>query len=186
MRALAVLPLAAPTLSLLLVASPAAAGEVRFGAFDIPTVFYISKSDDHNRVDYGMRLNAQCAPASSDALFPYWREFERAPPVVTHPLGIFEYFGYGVSEQRMVHAGKPNAAYVVRLKQFKQRPVFITLTRDDSGHCQALARCNIGKVKFAQLFSIYVKLAGPLSVEYIILKGRNMETDQLIEERINN
>ena len=168
-----------------LVTAPALAGEVRFGATDIPTVFYISKSDDHNRVDYGMRLDSNCAPVSNDAVFPYWREFEHAPPVVTHPLGPFEYFGYGISEQHLVRAGKPDAAYLVRLKQFKQRPVWITTKRDDKGHCQALVRCQIGKVRFAQLYSIYVKLAGLLSVEYIIVKGRDPATDQLIEERIN-
>ena len=185
MTARAEFTLVALALSASLVSTPAAASEVRFGASDIPTVFYISKSDDHNRVDYGMRLNSNCAPANNDAVFPYWREFEHSPPVRTHPLGLFEYFGYGISEQRLVHAGKPDAAYEVRLKQFKQRPVWITTKRDDSGHCQALVRCTIGKVPFAQLFSIYVKLAGPLSVEYIILKGRNRETDQLLEERIN-
>ena len=172
------------TLSSSLVSAPALASEVPFGASDIPTVFYISKSDDHNRVDYGMRLNSKCEPLNNDAVFPYWREFEHAPPVRTSPLGIFEYFGYGISEQRLVRAGKPDAAYQIRLKQFRQRPVWITTKRDDAGHCQAMARCTIGSVRFARLFSIYLKLAGPMSVEYIVLKGRNLETDQPVEERI--
>jgi hypothetical protein len=185
MRARAEFAIVTLALSTSLVTVPAVGSEVHFGTSDIPTVFYISKSDDHNRVDYGMRLNSSCAPANNDAVFPYWRQFEHSPPVRTEPLGPFEYFGYGISEQRLVHAGKPDAAYLVRLKQFKQRPVWITTKRDDSGHCQVLARCAIGKVRFAQLSSIYVKLAGLLSVEYIILKGRNPATDQLVEERIN-
>jgi hypothetical protein len=158
--------------------------EVHFGASDIPTVFFISKSDDHNRVDYGMRLTEGCAPVNNDAVFPYWRQFEHSPPVRTQPLGTFEYFGYGLSEQRLVHGGKPDAAYLIRLKQFKQRPVWITTSRDDSGHCRARARCAIGAVKFAELTSIYVKLAGVLSVEYIIVKGKDPATGQLIEEKI--
>jgi len=176
---------AALALASLLVTALAVAKEIAFGASDIPTTFYISKSDDHNRVDYGMRLNAQCAPINNDAVFPYWRQFEHSPPVRTEPLGIFEYLGYGISDQHLVRAGKPDAAYLVRLKQFKQRPVWITTKRDDSGHCQALVRCQIGSVPFAQLNSIYLKLAGPMSVEYIVLKGRNIKTDQLVEERIN-
>ena len=37
--------------------SDAKAGEPPFGRFDVRTVFYISKSDDHNRVDYGIHLD---------------------------------------------------------------------------------------------------------------------------------
>ena len=157
---------------------------MQFGASDIPTVFFISKSDDHNRVDYGMRLTASCAPVNNDALFPYWREFEK-PPVRTKPMTTFGYLGYGISEQRLVHAGQRDAAYLVRLKQFSQRPVWITTRLDPNGHCQALARCAIAGVRSAQLLSIFVKLAGPLSVDYIVVKGRNLDTGQLVEERIN-
>jgi len=166
--------------------APPAASEIRFGASDIPTVFYISKSDGRNRVDYGMRLNDSCAPINNDAVFPYWRDFEHSPPVRTHALGMFARLGYGISEQRLVHGGKPDAAYEVRLKQFKQRPVWITSKRDADGHCRSLARCAIAGLRFAELLSIYVKLAGPLSVEYIIVKGRNLETGKLIEERVEN
>jgi len=167
-----------------LVTGTAASSEVSFGASDIPTVFYISKSDDHNRVDYGMRLTPGCAPANNDAVFPYWRQFEHAPPVRTEPLGTFEYLGYGLSEQRLVHAGKPDAAYLIRLKQFKQRPVWITTWRDENGRCRARARCQIGAVRFAELSSIYVKLAGLLSVEYIIIKGKDPSSGKAIEEKI--
>lgn len=173
---LAILALSAP--------ASAASGGVAFGRSDIPTVFFISKSDDRNRVDYGMRLTAECAPIKEDSVFPYWREFEKSPPVRTKPLGTFEYLGYGISEQRMVHPGQPNAAYLVRMKQFKERPVWITTTRTDGGRCQARVQCAIGAVPFADLSSIHVKLAGPLSVEYIIVKGRDPATGKPIEEKI--
>src|SRR5450432_4841953 len=81
----------------------ARADAMQFGAHDIETVFFISKSDDRNRVDYGIRLNDHCAPVNDEAVFPYWREFENSPPVRTHSLGIFEYVPYGFSEQRLVH-----------------------------------------------------------------------------------
>ncbi|HVY26214.1 MAG TPA: DUF4833 domain-containing protein [Polyangiaceae bacterium] len=185
MRAQLISSLAGLTATALLVTAIAFANdEVRFGAADVPTVFYISKSDDRNRVDYGMRLTEGCAPLGSEAVFPYWREFEKSPPVRTHPLGTFEYFGYGISEQRMVRGGKPDAAYLIRLRQFKQRPVWITTSRDDSGRCRARVRCAIGAVRFAELSSIYLKLAGPLSVEYIIIKGHDPATGNPIEEKI--
>ncbi len=173
------------TLALAAFSAPAsAAGGVQFGPSDIPTVFFISKSDDNNRVDYGMRLTARCAPVNNDAVFPYWREFENSPPVRTKPLGAFAHLGYGIAEQRLVRGGHPDAAYLVRLKQFRQRPVWITTSLNASGQCQARARVAIAAVPFAELSSIFVKLAGPLSVEYILLKGRDPVTGKSVEEKL--
>lgn len=160
------------------------AEELHFGVHDIPTTFFISKSDDHNRVDYGMRLGSHCDVANNDAVFPYWREFERSPPVRTHALGAFEYFAYGLSEQRALHHSDNGGQYLVRLKQFGKRPIWIDTKREADGHCSALARCMIAGVKFAQLLSIYVKLSGPMSVSYVVVKGKNLETGQLLEERL--
>ena len=165
-------------------APASAAGGVEFGASDIPTVFFISKSDDHNRVDYGMRLTTHCVPLNNDAVLPYWREFENSLPVRTKPLGAFAHLGYGISEQRLVRGGHPDAAYLLRLRQFRQRPVWITTWLNDAGHCQARARIAIGAVPFAELSSIFVKLAGPLSVEYVLVKGRDPATGKGIEEKI--
>jgi hypothetical protein len=159
------------------------ADEPHFAVHDVPTVFYISKSDDHNRVDYGMRLGDHCTALTKDAVFPYWREFEHAPPVRTHPLGVFEYFAYGISDQHAVR-GETGGEYVVKLKQFGQRPIWITTKREADGHCSVLARCTIGHVRFAELLSIYVKLAGPLSVDYVVVKGKDLETGKPLEERL--
>ena len=79
----------------------ASAGDTDFGPNDLQTVFYISKSDDKNRVDYGMRLDSHCAPFGQDPVFPYWREFEPPPPVRTKPMGAFSKLGYGVSTDGM-------------------------------------------------------------------------------------
>jgi hypothetical protein len=160
------------------------ADEPHFGANDIPTAFYISKSDDHNRVDYGMRLGVRCTASNSDAVFPYWRELEHAPPVRTHPLGVLEYFAYGLSGQGVHRNNESSGEYWVKLKQFGERPIWITTRRETDGHCSALARCMIAGVKFAQLLSIYVKLSGPLSVDYVVVKGKNLDTGQLLEERL--
>lgn len=50
--------------------SRAPASELRFGANDLQTLFFISKSDDRNRVDYGMRLDSRCAPYGEEPVFP--------------------------------------------------------------------------------------------------------------------
>jgi hypothetical protein len=39
-------------------------------------------------------------------------------------------------------------------------------------------------VEYAELRSIYVKLSGPLSVAYIDIKGQNLATRRLLEERL--
>jgi hypothetical protein len=159
------------------------AGEPSFGPHDIPTLFFIEKSDDRNRVDYGMRLDEHCAPAKADAVFPYWREFEHAPPVRTHSLGMFEYLGYGISAQRTLSRTSASGEHVIRLKQV-DRLIWITTSKRSDGRCSALVRSTIAAVPYAQLLSIYVKLSGPLSVAYVDVKGKNLRTAQRIEERI--
>jgi hypothetical protein len=74
--------------ALLAAPSSARAGDPSFDANDIETLFFIAKSDDRNRVDYGMRLDKHCAPVGEAPVFPYWREFEPPPPVRTKPWGL--------------------------------------------------------------------------------------------------
>jgi hypothetical protein len=159
------------------------ADDPRFGPSDVQTVFFISKSDDKNRVDYGMRLNENCAPLNDDAVFPYWREFERAPPVRTHSLSVFEYVPYGISEQRMLRRTRTGGEHTMRLKQVA-RPISITTKKEADGHCTAVAHTRINGIDNAELVSVYAKLAGAMSVEYIDIKGKNPDTGAEIVERV--
>lgn len=161
----------------------ARASEVRFGVNDVPTLFFIAKSDDRNRVDYGMRLDARCAPYGDEPVFPYWREFEPPPPVRTHPLGMFAKMGYGISTQRVVQRTATGGETTMKLKQVG-RVISITTSRAANGRCSAVVRTKIAKVQAADLISIFVKLAGPLSVSYIDVKGRNPATAKPVEERL--
>ena len=170
-------------LSVAALTDTARADEPQFGPTDVQTVFFINKSDDHNRVDYGMRLTAQCAPVNDNAVFPYWREFEHAPPVRTHPLGFFEYVPYGFSEQRMIRRTQTSGEHLIRLKQL-DRPILIMSKKGADGHCSATAFARIGGVDGAELVSVYVKLKGPMSVEYIEIHGKNLTTGADILERI--
>ena len=158
------------------------AGAVSFGSNDVATVFFISKSDDHNRVDYGIHLNEHCAPTGDDAVFPYWREFEPPPPVRTHTLGIFEWVPYGFSEQRLVHRSQAGGDQLVRLKQL-DRPIAVR-ARKDGDHCVATAYARIAGVEGAQFVSVYAKLAGATSVDYIDIHGKNTQTGADLVERV--
>jgi hypothetical protein len=154
-----------------------------FGANDLETLFFISKSDDRNRVDYGMRLDTHCAPFGEEPVFPYWREFEPPPPVRTKPMGAFSKMGYGVSTQRVLRRTAAGGEIAIKLKQV-ERAIFITTSRGANGRCTALVRTKIAGVEYAELASIFVKLSGPLSVSYIDIKGKDLATAKPIEERL--
>jgi hypothetical protein len=147
---------------------------------DVATVFFISKSDDHNRVDYGMRLDHDCVPPR-DAVFPYWHEFE--PKERTHPLGAFEDRAYGIDEQHLVSRTAHSADYVVKLKRF-DRPITITTVQSRDGTCSARARMTIDSVANAEFSDAFAQLGGLLSVDYIELHGRDSKTGAAVAERI--
>lgn len=170
-------------LALVCVPRTVLASDPSFGPHDVETLFSIAKSDDRNRVDYGMRLDANCAPAGQDPVFPYWREFERSPPVRTKPMGAFSKMGYGISTQQTLRRTPTGGEHAIRLKQV-DRFLFITTTKGADGRCSALVRTKIAGVEYAELRSIYVKLSGILSVAYIDIKGRNLATGQPVEERL--
>ena len=156
--------------------------DVAFGAHDVPTVFFISKSDDHNRVDYGVRLDSRCARASDDPVFPYWREFERSPPVRTHGLNAFEHVPYGIADQRVTARGPAGGTIVIRLKQLN-RPITIVTKVEPDGKCSAIARTVVAR-QDAVLLSVYAKLAGAMSVDYIDVHGKSPDSGAIVDERI--
>ncbi len=161
----------------------AEAEEVRFGQNDVQTVFFINKSDDHNRVDYGIRLNAECNPVTEDAVFLYWREFENSPPVRTHGVNALERIAYGVSEQHIIRREGKRDEYTIRLKQLP-RPITITTEKGADGKCAATAKVAINSVE-SKLGNVYVKLGGFFnSVEYIEVYGKNLTTNAVVTERV--
>ncbi len=161
------------------------ASATTFGPHDIQTLFYIAKSNGPDRVDYGMRLDENCGPAKRDAVFPYWREFDHGQSARVHSLGFMASMAYGVSEQQMVHRRPDGSDYQIRLKQV-DRPIWVTTWKNSDGSCTALARSPISGVRYAELLSIYVQLSGPISVSYVDVKGKNLDTGKALVERIQH
>lgn len=158
---------------------PGHADPVTFGAHDIETLFYISKSDDKNRVDYGMRLTPDCLPARSDeSVFYYWREFEHAPPIRLHTTGFLDSVAYGIAEQ---HAA--GGAYSVRLKRL-DRAVTIRTMADGHGGCTASATMTIAGVTDAAIRSAFIQLGGFLSIDRIEIYGGDPKTGNPLSERV--
>jgi hypothetical protein len=170
-------------LAVFAVPSSARAGEPSFGANDLETLFFIAKSDDRNRVDYGMRLDTHCAPLGEEPVFPYWREFEPPPPVRTKPMGAFSKLGYGISVQKVLKRSDAGGEHAIRLRQV-DRVIYITTSKGTDGRCSALVRTKIAGIDYAELASIFVKLSGPISVSYVDVKGKDLATGRALEERL--
>ena len=62
----------------------------------------------------------------------------------------------------------------------------VTTVKAEDGHCKALAWTKIAGVERAELISIYVKLSGALSVDYVDVKGRNPSTGEILSERLRH
>lgn len=161
----------------------AAAGEVTFGPFDIQTVFFIDKSDDHNRVEYGLRLDASCVPVGKTPVFLYWREFEPPPPVRVKKSGMLDQVGYGIAEQRLIKQSAEGTVLYMELKQVR-RPILVTIQKDANGRCTALPRMTIAGVPDVEFLSAHITLAGFLRVAHIDLLGRDSATAAAITERL--
>lgn len=155
-----------------------------FGPNDVHTVFFIAKSDDKNRVDYGLRLDDACVPVGNDPVFPYWREFENSPPVRTHSLKWFEFVAYGVKEQKLLRKTATGAELAIHLKPLP-RELIITTERGPDGRCRAIARATVAGVPDAEIISAYVKLKRAMSVEYVEIYGKHPKTGEPLTERLN-
>jgi hypothetical protein len=146
---------------------------------DIATVFFISKSDDHNRVDYGIHLDDNCVP-TDDAVFPYWHEFE--PRERVHPLGVLDERAYGIDDQRVV-TGKAAAGgeLEIKLKRF-DRPIEIFVAKQ---HDQCVAYATTWIDGHSAIFTdAFLQLGGLLSIDFVELHGRNSVSGAPLTERI--
>lgn len=169
---------------LFILSPPARADFPNFGPYDVPTLFFINKSDDLNRVDYGLHLDSKCNPIPGDeALFFYWREFENSPPVRVHDTNFLDRIAYGIQSQHILQQRLDGTDYFVRLKKI-DRDITIHIEKSGDQKCIAIAQMEIAGVPKSRLISTYVKLAGPLSVQYIEIHGIHPKTGAAIQEKI--
>jgi hypothetical protein len=169
----------------------ARADESRFGPHDVRAVFVIGKNLDRNEVQYGIRLDDQCVPVSSEPIYAYWRQYEQGPEV-TEDLNFLDKTAYGIRMQVVQSPpGKPKKI-VMTLRATSDRGIAIVahkLPPEESGGrgtaCAAEALAFIANVP-ARLQRVYVHVAGFLSVDYIELTGTRLDNGKPIVERINH
>jgi hypothetical protein len=158
------------TLGLLSITAIAYA-DVEFGTFDVPTMFFIDKSDDRNRVDYGIRLDAQCHPVGGNPVVVYWREFENGRRGrATHGLNIFEGPVYGVGSSRVVETHDGGATLDVTIRAISSRRLRVH-TQAGSGSCDAWVTTAISGID-ARLDRVHLTLGdGPGSLRFVDIYG---------------
>ena len=165
----------------LLVVASIAHADPRLGAHDLPTLFYVAKSDDRNRVDYGVRLDEQCAPRSFAPVFAYWRRFEPGQP----PLGdlsMLDQRGYGIAHQAVRVSEQSGSWIELRLRALPDRTL-LALVQPVGDRCVGSAQLEIAGEQ-AVLDHVFVRLDGPMRVREIELHGQARDTGRELVERL--
>jgi len=142
----------------------------------IPSVLFVSKSENKNQVHYGVRLDDQCAFVGSAPVYPYWRMLERGPND-TEPLLDREQRAYGIERQEI-----RGDTVRVTLRALPDRPITVRVARATDGACTAIAETTISG-RAARLFNVHVAL-GFLRVDHLVLQGWAERDGAVMRERI--
>lgn len=153
----------------------------RIGAHDLPTLFYIAKSDDRNRVDYGVRLDASCAPVGDAPVFAYWRRFEPGQP----PLGELNFLdarGYGIARQE-VRVREANGSWIELGLAALPSHRLLALVQRAGDRCVGAVQTTI-RGREAVLDHVFVQLDGPMRIREVVLRGETRTSGEPISERM--
>lgn len=162
------------------VMGPSAHAEGRFGPHDIRTLFVIGKNLDRNEVQYGLRLDKDCVPIGDEPVYAYWRQYEKGPEV-TEDLNFLDRTGYGIKDQKVEQRSPAGSKVTMRLRATSDRSIGIYV-RKEGEKCVAEPMTYIAGTA-AQLQRIHVQLSGPLSIQYIDIRGLRADNRQPINER---
>jgi Domain of unknown function (DUF4833) len=164
-------------------ATPArAAPPVTFGPHDVPTVFAISKSDDGNQVQYGLRLDADCRPVGPEPVVGYWREYDKGPAAPLVPFSWLDRTAYGIESQGVSPPGSKGPAVAMNIRATPNRLIDIWVHREADGTCRAEPRATISGRR-AVLKLIYVKLSG-IFVNWVEIRGVALDDGTPVTERV--
>ena len=143
---------------------------LRFGPYDVASVFFVSKSENKNEVHYGLHLDAQCNVDGDQPLYAYWRMREGATPHVEGLLAREE-SAYGIASQIVT-----GAAVRVVLRALPDRPILLHVARTDAG-CTVTPTTTIAR-SVATLDHVFVQVAWPFGVSYLQLFGKGAGVEE--------
>lgn len=154
--------------------------QARFGAHDVRTIFHIAKSDDRNRVDYGIHLDSSCQPVGDAPMYAYWHRFEPGDDRYGD-LGAFDARLYGVASQSVRTRTDAGSWTEMRVRALPDYRVLVLSQRTEGG-CVARARALVnGRPAFVD--RVFVQLGGPFRVAHITLTGVDAQTARPVRER---
>lgn len=163
---------------LLLGAGGAFAADYPFAPNDVSTVFRIEKSENHNQVHYGIRLDSRCRPKGNAPVVPYWHMLERGSDHF-EPLLRREERVYGIGAQE-VELSSRGATVTMRLRSLESRPIRIEVQPTDTG-CSARAFADVDGA-LARLDRIYVKTR-LVRIGYVEVHGIRLADGEPVRER---
>lgn len=148
---------------------------------ELPSVFFISKSENKNQVHYAVALDQNCVPAGAAPVRPYWRLLEEGPEV-TAPLLAREQRAYGLASQSVDRRWKSGGRISLVLEALPQRPLSIVTGKDATGACTASVYTVI-QSQPARLYAIHVVLTW-LGVDSLIIKGWARSDGHILRETL--
>jgi hypothetical protein len=157
-------------------ADPTAPHEPR----DPTSVFLVAKSENKNQVHYGVRLDDSCNVVGSHPLYGYWRMLENKGEI--EPILSREVRAYGIDPVQRIEKNGDATTIYARMNAIPDRVLRITVARTE-GRCEARATMSIAGTD-ARLRFIYIRLAWPFGVDYILLRGWRMTDGGTVEEKI--
>jgi hypothetical protein len=145
---------------------------------DVQPLFVISKSENHNRVAYGVHVDSRCVPQGPAAVFAFWQMLELGPGRV-EPLLSRELPYYGVRREQSVG----DRSVEVRLAAIPSRPVLVH-TSLEGGRCRATATLPIGGTP-ARLWNVHAVLSWPFGVKALLLTGLRETDGAVVRETVS-
>lgn len=154
---------------------------VQLGAYDVPTVFYIAKSENGVQVHYGLRLDAACRPVGKNPVFAYWSRPRRTHREAARLDGIARRL-YGANEHQKVQAGSTGGHVQMYVRTLDKVVVDIDVSKTASG-CVAVPTTKISGER-AKLQSAYLKIGRlGLSVDYVDVIGNRLANGTRVVQR---
>jgi len=145
-------------------------------AAEIPSAFFVAKSQNKNQVHYGVRVDDKtCTPAGNAPVWPYWRMLEKGPNVI-EAITSSEQKYFGIDRQEVEG---PTVRIV--LHGLPSRPVVIQTWRDSSGACLASSTMTIAG-SLRRLYSVFVAIKF-FSLDHLDITGWT-DDGAVVRERI--
>jgi len=153
----------------------------RAGSRELPSAFFISKSENRNEVHFAVSIDERCVPVGAAPVRPYWLDREKGVGV-TSPLLPREEPAYGIASQTVVSREATRGTIRLSLRALPQRSLEILTARAVDGTCQAWTHTAIAGER-AQLFNVHATLKF-LGIESILLTGWATSDKRVIRETI--